>query len=112
VALQGEKGTWQGIAVSDLTHDQKDLVQKVLTKLIEPYRQSDRDEATAALKAQGGLDKCHLAFFKDSDYDKDQVWDTWRLEGPAFVWHFRGNPHVHVWANVSSSADVKLNAQG
>ena len=25
----------------------------------------------------------------------------WRVEGPAFVWHFRGAPHVHVWVNVA-----------
>jgi hypothetical protein len=108
--FQGEKGTFPGLAVADMTSDQKELVQKTLQKLIEPYRQNDRDEVLASLKAQGGLDKCSLAFFKDSDYDKDEVWDNWRLEGPAFVWHFRGNPHVHVWVNVASSPDVKLNA--
>ncbi len=110
VGFQGDKGTFLGLPVADMTSDQKELVQKTLQKLVEPYRQSDRDEAIAAIKAQGGLDKCSLAFFKDSDYDKDEVWDNWRLEGPAFVWHFRGNPHVHVWANVASSPDVKLNA--
>ncbi len=108
--FRGEKGTFHGLAMSDMTSDQKELVQKTLQKLIEPYRQADRDEVLAALKTQGGLDKCALAFFKDSDYDKDEVWDNWRLEGPAFVWHFRGNPHVHVWVNVASSPDVKLNA--
>jgi hypothetical protein len=108
--FQGEKGTFPGLAVSDMTSDQKEVVQKALQKLIEPYRQADRDEVLAALKTQGGLDKCSLAFFKDSDFDKDGVWDNWRLEGPAFVWHFRGNPHVHVWVNVASSPDVKLNA--
>lgn len=108
--FQGAQGTFPGLAVSDMTSDQKELVQKTLQKLIEPYRQSDRDEVLAALKTQGGLDKCSLAFFKDSDYDKDEVWDNWRLEGPAFVWHFRGNPHVHVWVNVADSPDVKLNA--
>lgn len=108
--FQGDKGTFPGLAVSDMTGDQKEVVQKALQKLIEPYRQADRDEVLAALKTQGGLDKCSLAFFKDSDYDKDEVWDNWRLEGPAFVWHFRGNPHVHVWVNVASSPDVKLNA--
>jgi hypothetical protein len=108
--FQGEKGTFPGLAVSDMTSDQKELVQKTLQKLIEPYRQSDRDEVLAALKTHGGLDKCALAFYSDSDFDKDNVWDNWRLEGPAFVWYFRGNPHVHVWVNVASSADVKLNA--
>ena len=36
--------------------DQKEELQKVLQKLIEPYRQSDRNEVLACLKKQGGLD--------------------------------------------------------
>ena len=41
---------------------------------------------------------------------KDKVWDNWRLEGPAFVWHFRGAPHVHCWVNVADNPEVELNA--
>ena len=112
VALQGKDGKFPGIPVSELSSDQKEHVQKVLQKLIEPYRQSDRDEVVACLAKNGGIDKCSLAFYKDADVGNDQVWDNWRLEGPAFVWYFRGNPHVHVWVNVASEASVKLNAAG
>jgi hypothetical protein len=38
------------------------------------------------------------------------VWDNWRLEGPAFVWHFRGAPHVHVWVHIADESGVELNA--
>ena len=38
------------------------------------------------------------------------IWDSWRLEGPSFVWSFRGTPHVHVWVNIASDAGVKLNS--
>jgi hypothetical protein len=93
-----------GIPISDLTSDQKQRSQEVLRKLIEPYRQSDRDEVVACLKAQGGLDACHLAFFQEGDLGDDGVWDVWRIEGPAFVWHFRGSPHVHVWVHVAERA--------
>ncbi|HEY2147253.1 MAG TPA: hypothetical protein VGH32_04905, partial [Pirellulales bacterium] len=82
----------------------------VLGKLIEHYRQSDQDEALGCLKRQGGLDKCSLAFYREGDIGDDQVWDCWRLEGPAFVWYFRGSPHVHVWVNVADYPSVKLNA--
>jgi len=99
-----------GIAVTDLSGDQRDELQKVLQVLVEPYRQSDRDEVIACLKAQGGLDKCSLAFYQDGDIGNDGVWDCWRLEGPAFVWYFRGSPHVHVWVNVADDPSVKLNA--
>jgi hypothetical protein len=94
-----------------MSADQKDRMQKVLQKLIEPYRQSDQDEAVACLKAQGGLDACSLAFYEEDDLGKDGIWDNWRLEGPAFVWHYRGAPHVHVWVHVADDPSVSLNAK-
>jgi len=110
VAFQGPQGKFPGIRIADLSSDQKALTQEVLQKLIEPYRQSDRDEALNCLKAQGGLDQCSLAFYREGDIGNDGVWDCWRLEGPSFVWYYRGAPHVHVWVNVADSPDVKLNA--
>lgn len=110
VAFRGKSEAIAGIPVTELSGDQREHVQKVLDKLIEPYRQSDQAEVIRCLKQQGGLDACKLAFYEDQDIGNDGVWDNWRLEGPSFVWHFRGSPHVHVWVNVSDSPDVKLNA--
>lgn len=110
VGFQGKEGKFQGIAVTDLSSDQREHLQKVMAMLVEPYRQSDRDEVTKCLTTQGGLDACHLAYFAQGDVGKDQVWDNWRLEGPSFVWHYRGAPHVHVWVNVADNPSVKLNA--
>lgn len=101
---------FRGIPLTELSADQRERVQEVLQKLVEPYRQSDRDEVTACLKKQGGLDACHLAFFEKGDIGNDGVWDNWRLEGPSFVWQFRGAPHVHVWVNIADDPSVKLNA--
>jgi hypothetical protein len=110
VGFRGPGGEFPGVPVTELTADQKELLQQTLQKLIEPYRQGDRDEVVACLKAQGGLDKCALAFYTDQDLGSDRVWDNWRLEGPSFVWYFRGAPHVHVWVNVADNPAVKLNA--
>lgn len=99
-----------GIPVTEMTADQKSRLQEVLRLLLEPYRQSDRDEATACLHRQGGLDACSLAFYSEGDIGANQVWDCWRLEGPAFVWYFRGSPHVHVWVNVADDPSVPLNS--
>lgn len=110
VAFRGAKGGFAGIPVTELSADQKARVQEVLRKLVEPFRQSDRDEALACLKAQGGIDACSLAFYQPGDIGNDQVWDNWRLEGPSFVWHFRGAPHVHVWVNVADDPSPQLNA--
>ncbi len=64
----------------------------------------------SCLKARGGLDRCSLAFYEERDLGGDHVWDCFRLEGPAFVWYFRGAPHVHVWVNVADSPSVALNS--
>jgi hypothetical protein len=112
VAFQGDKGGFPGIPVADLTPDQKAELQKVLLALVEPYRKEDQEEALACLKRQGGLDHCCLAFYQDGDIGNDREWDNWRIEGPAFVWYFRGEPHVHVWVNVADDPKVALNAQG
>lgn len=103
-------GEFDGIPVTELSADQKSRVQEVLRKLVEPFRQGDRDEALACLQKQGGIDACSLAFYQEGDLGKDKVWDNWRLEGPSFVWHFRGAPHVHVWVNVADDPSPKLNA--
>ena len=104
--------TFDGLAVADLSKDQQEHLQGVLKTLIEPYRTSDQDEVVKCLKAHGGLEKCHIAFYENDDVGEDGVWDTWRLEGPAFVWHFRGNPHVHVWVNISDDPSVDISTQG
>lgn len=107
----GFKKELPGIRVSELSKDQQANVEIVLKKLLEPYRQSDRDEVGSCLKAQGGLEACHLAFYKEGDLNpSDNDWDIWRLQGPSFVWSFRGVPHVHVWVNISDSPNVELNA--
>jgi hypothetical protein len=110
VAFQGKNGKFPGIPVTEMSKDQKGELQKVLLALLEPYRKEDQDEALECLRKQGGLDKCSLAFYKEGDIGKDGEWDNWRLEGPSFVWYFRGEPHVHVWVNVADDAAVKLNA--
>jgi hypothetical protein len=112
VSFQGPDGKFPGIPLTELSADQRQVVRDVLGLLLEPYRLSDRDEALRCLDAQGGLDRCSLAFYQSEDIGDDQVWDIWRLEGPSFVWHFRGSPHVHVWVNVADSPDVPLNAAG
>ena len=96
--------------MKDLNGAQKDGVQKTLQSLVSMFRKSDQQEALECVKKQGGLDACHLAFYTDNDIGGDKVWDNWRLEGPSFVWHFRGAPHVHVWDNIADSSEVELNA--
>lgn len=110
VAFKGKSDSIAGIPVTDLSSDQKEQLQLSLGSLLEPFRVADRQEALQCLSGQGGLDACHLSFYTDHDIGNDRVWDNWRLEGPSFVWHFRGAPHVHVWVNIADRPDIQLNA--
>ncbi|GIW90380.1 MAG: hypothetical protein KatS3mg109_0812 [Pirellulaceae bacterium] len=100
VPIQGSGGTFPGLPASELSADQKELLERVIRTILAPYRQEDVDEVMAILKATGGLEKLHLAFYKQGDLQNDGIWDIWRLEGPGFVWHFRGAPHVHAYVNI------------
>jgi hypothetical protein len=112
VGFRGDKGGFPGIPVTDLSGDQKEQLQKTLQLMLEPYRTVGREDVTTALKAQGGIDKCALAFYAQGDLGDDGVWDNWRLEGPSFVWYFRGAPHVHLWINIADDPSLETNAMG
>jgi hypothetical protein len=104
VPVQGDAGQFQGIRLGELAPDQKALVESVIKILLDPYREADVDEAMALMKAGGGLDALHMAFYEADDLGEDHEWDIWRIEGPTFVWHFRGAPHVHAYVNIARPA--------
>jgi len=112
VGFRGKDGKFPGITVADLSADQKAQLQKAVKLVFEPYRNTDRDEVNECLNKQGGLDACSLAFYAQGDIGDDGIWDNWRLEGPSFVFYFRGSPHVHMWVNIGSDPAIKLNAIG
>ena len=103
VKIQGEKGEFPGLGIGELSADQKQLVETTLKTLLGPYRKEDVDEVFEILKASGGLDRLHLAFYQQGDLNNDKQWDIWRVEGPQFVWHFRGAPHVHAYINIGAT---------
>ncbi len=99
VELKKESGL-DGLPVSEMTRDQKELVEKVLSDLLLPFRKKDADEAMRYIKKNGGLNSLAMSFYKNMDIGNDGVWDVWQLESPNMVWYFRGSPHVHVWVNI------------
>jgi hypothetical protein len=100
VPLQGKGGKFPGLAVGELSADQKQLFESTMKTILSPYRKEDVDEVVAILKESGGIDQLHLAFYQEGDLESDKVWDIWRVEGPGLVWHFRGAPHVHAYVNI------------
>ena len=86
--------------MAELGADQKALVEKTLALLLAPYRREDIDEVMQILQASGGVDQLHMSFYSQEDLGGDRMWDIWRVEGPSFVWHYRGAPHVHAYINI------------
>jgi hypothetical protein len=103
IKLTGKKTGLPGIPLSDLSRDQKDHVRKVMADLLAPFRKEDSDEAMKLVEANG-FDNLHMAFYKNHDIGNDGVWDVWQLEGPAMLWYFRGEPHVHTWVHIRDRA--------
>jgi hypothetical protein len=99
VELPNKPQDLQGIPMSELANDQKDLVRKVLADLLAPFRKADADEALKLIET-GGFDKLHMAFFSKMDIGNDGVWDVWQIESENMVWYFRGSPHVHTWVHI------------
>ncbi len=104
VQLQGKGAAFPGISLKELTQDQRKLVRSTIRTIMAPYRQEDVEEVISIVRAHGGLNELHLAFYQERDLDDDKVWDIWRIEGPSLVCHFRGAPHVHAYINVGVRA--------
>src|SRR5262249_39547058 len=111
VQFRGKDGKFPGIPCAELSKDQREGLKKGLLSLLEPYRKEDREEVEECIQKFGGLDGCRLAVYREGGIGDDGEWDTWRLEGPAFVWYFRGEPHVHIWIHVADDPSVKLNSR-
>jgi len=101
VKIQGSSGRFPGLAIGEMSADQKALIESVFKVLLAPYREEDVEEARAIINDSGGLDALHMAFYESNDIGGDKEWDIWRVEGPSIVWHFRGAPHVHSYVNIA-----------
>lgn len=93
-------GALPGIAGEDLSKDQKGLIEGVLRDVLAPYREEDVKEVMDIVRANGGMDKVHLAFYRDTVTSEKEPWSFWRLEGPGFVWNYRVLPHVHTYVSI------------
>jgi hypothetical protein len=102
VKLRPANDTIPGIAIAELSKEQKALVEKAMRDLVAPYRKEDGDEVMKIIKETGGMEKIHLAFYQDAKATDNERWHFWRLEGPGFVWNYRVLPHVHTYVNVTS----------
>jgi len=94
-----------GIPLTELSKDQRGLVEQVMRDVLKPYRKEDVDEVMAIVQRNGGMEQIKLAFYTEgyqgAKTNDDNPWSFWRLEGPGFVWNYRVLPHVHTYVNIS-----------
>ena len=93
-----------GVTFTDLSKDQRELVEKVMADLLSPFRKEDGNEVMAILKANGGLEKLSLGYYEDARMKDGEPWHFWRLEGPGFIWNYRILPHVHCYVRIAKQA--------
>lgn len=101
-SVEFRQGNHPGLPASELTQPQRQLVETVMRTILNPYRREDADEVMEIIRRNGGLERIHLAFYRDRGANDDARWHFWRLEGPGFVWNYRILPHVHCYVNISA----------
>jgi hypothetical protein len=101
VRFRGPDGTFPGLPIREMNAEAQLFAAQTLEGLLQPYRPAYRRQVLRCLEQQGGLEACSMAFYEERDLGTDREWDNWRIEGPAFVWYFRGAPHVHSWIHVA-----------
>ena len=110
IRFRGPGGAFPGLPIAEMNSPQQAAVERLLNSLIDPYRPIYQAQVKECLRRQGGLRACSLAFYRDGDLGDDGEWDNWRLEGPSFVWYFRGAPHTHIYINVADTPRAPVSA--
>jgi hypothetical protein len=105
-SIQFRRNGFPGVPSSELTADQRRLVETVMRELLAPYRREDGDEVMELVRRNGGLERLHLGFFRDAGAADTTRWSYWRIEGPGFVWNYRVLPHVHCYVNIGRPAQA------
>ncbi len=110
IRFRGPGGAFPGLPIAEMGREQQDAVLATIDGLLAPYRQEYRDQTMRCLQKQGGIEACNMAFYEQCDMGGDGEWDVWRIEGPSFVWYFRGAPHVHSWIHIADDANAPFSA--
>ncbi len=112
IELQGSRGVFEGIPVADLAREKREDARKIVASILDTYAPEDVAYAWECIERNGGVDALHLA-----DYAEDHQGgrnfgngpsQIFRLEGPAAVLYYRGEPHLHAFFNVGMDGEHPL----
>lgn len=112
VDVQGAAGRFHGVPVADMSRSSRDQVRGILESILDTYAEPDAAYAWECIAKNGGVEAFHAA-----DYDIDHQGgrragdgpsQIFRLESPAAVFHWRGEPHLHALLNVAMDGEEPL----
>jgi len=112
IELQGRRGVFDGIAVADLARDKREAARELVASILDTYAPGDVAYAWQCIDHNGGVDALHLADYAEDHEGGRNFGDgpsqIFRLEGPAAVFHYRGEPHLHALFNVAMDGEQPL----
>jgi hypothetical protein len=112
IDLQGSAGRFDGVPVADMPAHARQLATNVVTSILDTYSEEQAAYCWQCLQHNGGVDALRFA-----DYDRDfqggrhagnAPSQIFRLEGPAAVMYFRGEPHLHAFINIAMDGEHPL----
>lgn len=95
----------RGVSAAGFSPDQRAALIFLIHTLMAPFRSEERKRILHCLNSQGGVDVLKISYATENRRSNPE-WDIWRLEGPYFVWHFQGHPHVHCWVHIAAEAQM------
>jgi hypothetical protein len=113
IGVQGSAGRFDGVPVADLAPEKRALARELVAGILDTYADDDAAYAWRCLERNGGVDALRFADY-ETDFGGwsrragDAPSQIFRLEGPAAVFHFRGEPHLHAFLNVAMDGERPL----
>jgi hypothetical protein len=112
VELQGARGAFEGVAVADLSRENRVRARDLAASILASYAAEDVAYAWQCIEHNGGVDAWHLSDYSEDHQPGPNVGDgasqIFRLEGPAAVLYYRGAPHLHAFVNVGMDGERPL----
>jgi hypothetical protein len=112
IGLQGSAGRFDGVPIAELAPASRKLAREVVAGILSTYADEDAAYALECVDRNGGIEALHVADY-DIDYQGgrrtgDGPSQIFPLEGPAAVFHFRGEPHLHAFLHVALDGEQPL----
>jgi len=108
IQLQGPEGLFPGAPVSALSADNRALARELISGILSTWPEDDAAYAWRCIDHNGGPEALSLSYYADSDPGRRGAPQNVRLEGPAAVLYFRGDPHVHAFLSVAMDPSAPL----